>query len=62
MWMCVEGTTQKETVSAIESNSIPNRDVMPSILAIFPSKTSNPCEAEMTSSGDQVLARDTLWW
>ena len=32
---------------------------------IFPSKTSNPCEAERTSSGDQVLARDTLshtWW
>ena len=36
----MDGTTQNETVSAIESNSIPNRDEIPNILAIFPSKTS----------------------
>ena len=35
-----EGTTQKDTVSAMESNSIPNFDSMPRILAILPSKTS----------------------
>jgi hypothetical protein len=36
----IEGTTQKDTVSAIESNSSPNWESIPSILAIFPSKKS----------------------
>tara|TARA_B110000008_G_C16642677_1_gene433277 strand:+ start:122 stop:517 length:396 start_codon:yes stop_codon:yes gene_type:complete len=36
----IEGTTQKDIVSAIESNSIPNSDSRPRILAIFPSNTS----------------------
>ena len=37
----IDGTTQNETVSAIESNSIPNLDSIPSKRAILPSKTSN---------------------